>query len=322
MLHNFRTASRTAEDRAAALTALNTDIINLMNEGGVDRIAGDMEFRGKMAALIRESIADEFALTDPTPIFCNQRSASLGDKVEITKKHHNLRVVRYAPQSQPLIFSPVKSKYTVTTSMYELPWGIELFKIMTRQYEVSDLTTMAAQAMVRFNLQLVLTAINTACGVGAVDQRGRALRTVAGAADVTKTELDLALRRMGPGATIFGSRYALSPIFDFAGAQSENLKDELNARGVIGVYKGCKLVAVEDDYNEYAGSWTTIGSDPWEKLLFIASTEKGAVKIDRDLSALNFTKVDEEKAIVRSSERLDTGIFVDKPHRYHVIRTV
>jgi hypothetical protein len=125
---------------------------------------------------------------------------------------------------------------------------------------------------------------------------------------------------MGPGVTIFGSRYALDPIFTFTGALSINLADELNARGAVGTYRGAKLVAIEDDYNEYAASWTSINGVDWQKLLFIASPEKGAVKIERDLAALNWQNLDVEKAIVRSSERMDHGVFVDKPWRYHVIQ--
>ena len=273
-----------------------------------------------MAQLIREGVADVYALREPTPIFCDSRSARLGAKVEFTRKHNTLRVVKYAQGGQPMVFTPVKSKYTVSTSMFELPWGIELFKILTRQFTVADLTQMAGQAMIRHNVELVLTAINAACGVGATDQRGRALRTMASGADVTESEMKAGLRGMGPGDTIFGSRYALDPIFSFTGALSPNLADELNQRGLVGVYRGAKLVALEDDYNEYAGAWTSIGGVDRDKLLFIASPEKGAVLIERDLTPLNWQKLDEEKAIVRSSERLDHGIFVDKPWRYHVIQ--
>lgn len=322
MLHNFRVASgRSAEDRKAALEALNDDIIRRMTEGGVNSVA-ETAFAMKMAQLVREEIQDVFALQDPTAIFCNTRSARLGDKVEFTRKHNTLRVVKYAPQSQPLIFTPVKSKYTVSTSMWELPYGIELFKILTRQFTIADFTSMAGQAMIRHNLELVLTAINAACSTGAVDMRGLPLRTTAAASDVAQSELDAALRRMGPGVTIFGSRYALDPIFTFTGALTVDLANELNARGLVGTYRGAKLVAVEDSYNEYAASWTSIGGVDWQKLLFISAPEKGAVKIERDLSPLNWQKVDEEKAIFRSSERMDHGIFVDKPWRYHVIELV
>lgn len=318
MLHNFRVASgRSTETRQAAMEALNEDIIRRMTEGGVNNV-GEPAFLMKMAQLVREEIADVFALQDPTPIFCDRRSARLGDKVEFTRKHNTLRVVKYAPGGQPMVFTPVKSKYTVSTSMFELPWGIELFKILTRQFTVADLTQMAGQAMIRHNLEIVLTAIQAACN-GATDQHGRALYTTAGGSDVAENELKAALRRMGPGVTIFGSRYALDPIFTFTGAQSPNLADELNQRGLVGLYRGAKLVALEDDYNEYAAAFTSIGGVALEKLIFIASPEKGAVKIERDLAPLNWQKLDEEKAIVRSSERLDHGIFVDKPWRYHVI---
>jgi hypothetical protein len=318
MLHNFRVASaRSAEDRKAALEALNADIMDRMNQGGVNKV-GEPEFMFKLAQLVRQEISDVFALQDPTPIFCDSRNARLGDKVELTKKFNTLRVVKYAPGGQPMVFTPTKGKYTVSTSMFELPWGIELFKILTRQYTVADLTQMAGEAMIRHNLELVLTAINAAATGN--DPQGRPIRTSAGAADVSENEVIAALRRMGPGTTIFGSRYALDPIFGYAGAISPNLADELNSRGLVGFYRGAKLVAVEDQYNIYAQSWTTIGGVPWEKLLWLVGPVKGAVKIERDLSPLNWQKLDEEKAIVRSSERMDHGVFVTEPWRYHVIQ--
>lgn len=325
MLHNFRTAGRTAQEQKDVLTALNNDFIALMEKGGVSAIKAQPEFQMRAATLIREVIADRFAMTDMTPLFVDRRDARLGDKIEFTRKHNTLRVVRYAPQSQPLMYSPTKSKYTITTSSYELPFGLELIKVLTRQYEIADFVAHAAEAMVRHNVELTLNAINTACGVGAVDQRGRALRTVAAGADVTEAELKAAIRRMGPGTTIFGQRWALDPIFSFAGAQSEIKQDELANRGVVGLYRGCNLVAIQDDYNEYQAAFTKIGGTPkdLEKFIFLASpTEKGATLLERDLSPLNWEELDAEKALFRSSIRFDHGIFVDRPSLYHVIELV
>jgi hypothetical protein len=322
MLHNFRTASRTAAEQKEALTALNNDFIKLMEQGGVSAIKAQPEFQMKAATLIREVVADQFAMWDPTPIFTERRDARLGDKIEFAKKHNTLRVVRYAPQSQPLMYSPVKSKYTITTSSYELPYGIELIKILTRQFEIADFAQHAAQAMVRHSVDLVLTAINTACASGQNDIRGRALRTMAAGSDVTQAELNAAIRRMGPGTTIFGQRYALDPIFTFAGAQSLQTQEELHQRGVVGTYRGCNLVAVVDDYNEYITSFTKIGGKDIEKLLFLAGAEKGATLLERDLSPLNWEELDAEKALFRSSLRFDHGVFVDRPYLYHVIELV
>lgn len=316
-MHNFRRASRKPDEMKQALAALNDDIIRRMNEGGISKIA-EPEFKLKLATLVREAITDEFALQDMTPIFVTSREARLGDKIEFTRKHHGFRVVKYAPGGQPLIFTPTKSKYTVTTGAYDLPFGIELMKILLRQYEIADLTEMAGQALIRHNMELVLTAIDSACSVSATDQRGRALRTEAAGVDVAQDEIDEALRRMGPGVTIFGSRYALDPIFGY-GATSDNLKDELNQRGLLGTYRGARLVSVSDDYNEYAQKWTTINGVDWERLLIIAAPEKGGVKVERDLSALDWSDVSEEKALFRSSSRMDHGVFIDKPWRYHVI---
>jgi hypothetical protein len=317
-MHNFRVASSTAEQTSEKLEALNNDFIKLMEKGGVSAVKAEPRFLMNAAALIRESVTDTFAMTDPTPIFCERRDARLGDKVEIEKRFNTLRVVRYAPQSQPLIYTPTKGKDTVSTAMFELPFGIELFKVMTRQYKIEDFVADTAEALTRHNVELVLTAVNTACQVGATDAKGRALRSVIGAADVTKVELDKVLRRLGPGATIFGNRYALDPIFDF-GATTEVAKEEFRNRGQIGAYRGARMVGITDDYNEYYESWTTIGGKDWEKLLFVATPKKGATLLERDLSALAWEDLDAEKALFRSSIRFDHGIHVQAPYNYHVI---
>jgi hypothetical protein len=81
------------------------------------------------------------------------------------------------------------------------------------------------------------------------------------------------------------------------------------------------MVAVEDQYDVYRQSFTSIAGIDWEKLIWIsaAGSEKAGVLVERDLSALNWEDLDAEKAIFRSSNRFDHGVFIDKPHLAHVI---
>lgn len=321
MIDNFRKASVTPEKHKARLEAMNEDVIRLMTEGGVDAIQAEPKFKMNLAKLVRESVEDEFALTDPTAIFTERRTASLGDKIEVERKHNTLRVVKYSPQSQPLIFSPVKSKHTLSTTMYELAYGIQLIQVMTRQHTIQEFVQYAAQALTKHALKVVLTAIDTACGVGATDQRGRALRTVAAGADVTKTELDAALRRMGPGTRIFGARWALEAIMDFAQSNGgDNMKEEWIRRGFIGTYRGASLVSFEDDFDAYKQAFTSVNGVDLEKLIFIAAPQKGAIYLERDLNALQWSELDSKTATFEAGLRLDHGVFVDKPWRYHVIK--
>lgn len=325
MSHNFRVAKHSRDEMKEQMDTLNADMLKVLEQdGGVSALDADGQFKVRSGQLIRQVVTDTFSLTDPTPIFTERRDARLGDKVEFEQLVNTFRVVKYAPQSHPLTFTPRKSKYTVSTSSYELAFGIELMKVMTRQHTIGEMAQMAAQALTRHYVNLTLTAIDAACAAGNNDMRGRALRSnIVGGGDVTKTALDTQLRRMATynsGLTIFASKYALQPIFDF-GATTEISKEEFRTRGQIGVYRGAKLVAIEDDFNEYYGEWTSINGEPLEDLTFIAGSVPGATLLERDLSPLNWEKVDVEKAIFRTGIRFDHGIYVHKPWRYGVIET-
>jgi hypothetical protein len=133
MIHNFRTASVTRDQHDKVLDALQSDFTKLLDEGGVSAIRARPDFQMKAAKLLRERVIDAFSMSDPTPIFTERRDARLGDKVEFEKLLNTLRVVRYAPMSHPQVFTPRKEKYTITTAMQELAFGLPLQKILLRQ---------------------------------------------------------------------------------------------------------------------------------------------------------------------------------------------
>ncbi len=320
MNHNFRVASTSAEDRKAALAALDSDIVRLMNEGGAEAIEAEPKFRMKMAKLLRESVQDVVNIVDLTPVLTNSRTATLGDQIEVEVKHNTLKVVQYAPQSHPLVFSPTKSKYSVTTEMFELAWGIELFKVMTRQHTTEEFVGYAAEAIARHRQKFTLEAIDTA--VTGNDPRGRPMRTNSGSADIVQADLDAALRRMGTNVTIYGSRYALSPIFGFGATQGgDALKDEFIRRGIIGSYRGANMAVVEPDFHVFTQKWTEINGRDWEKLIFIVDkSDKPAVHFERDMNALQWSELDTKESVFAAGIRMSHGIFVDKPYRCHIIQ--
>lgn len=322
MKFNFRTASMSADQRREKLDALNADFLDILNNGGVGKLASEAGFQYKAAALFREVVLDTFAMTDPTPIFADTRPAALGDTVEFTRLINTLKVVKYAPMSQPLIFTPRKMKYTVSTAQYEQAVGIDLQSILTRQHTVAEFAAMSAEALMRHNVELVLTAVDTACAQGTTDIHGRDLSENIAGAEITKEALDAQIRRLGvyqSGVTIFGSRFALDPIFDF-GAVTEDLKNELNGRGLIGTYRGARIVAIQDDYNDWQNSFTKINGVEWDKLVFLAGATRGATLVERDISALNWQELNQEKAWFRTGVRFDHGIMVHSPWRYAVLR--
>lgn len=322
MLYNFAKASMTKDEAAQKMADVQADVMRLLNEGGVSAVDAETKWRAGAAALIREVIIDTFKMTDPTPIFTDRRDGTMGDHYEFERLINTLRVVEYSPQSEPQIFTPRKGKHAITTSAFELAYGIPLQKILNRQHTIGEFANMAAEAIRRHYVSLVLNAIDLSTKGGAVDLKGRALRTAAAGADVSKDELDAALRRMvafNEGVTIFGTRWALDPIFDIAAQAAYTIAEDLNQRGVIGVYRGAKLVELTDDENLFYQKWTQVNGVDMDKLLFIASGVKGATLMERNLSALNWQDMNVEKAQWRSGVRFDHGILVHSPYRYHVI---
>ena len=113
---NFRKASSSADTRTAKLAALNEDLVTILAKDGVGGLQARPDFQFKMAKLFRETVMDGFAMTDPTPIFTERREGELGNTYEFEKLINTFRVVKYAPGSDPQIFTPRKSKYTITTA--------------------------------------------------------------------------------------------------------------------------------------------------------------------------------------------------------------
>jgi hypothetical protein len=321
-LFNFATASVSKSDLDSRLEDIQKDAMRILQEGGVTAFAAEAKWRGEAAALVRQSVQDIFAMTDPTPIFTERRSGVYGDRYEFEELVNTLRVVEYAPNSLPQVFTPRKGVYTIKTAMYELAYGIELPKILSGQHSIGNFAQMAAEAQVRFMSNFTLTAIDKACAVGTTDLKGRALRTAAAGSDVQKTEIDAALRRMNAfnsGVTIFGSRYALDAIYNH-GATSDNLKDELNARGVIGRYRGARLVEMVDDHNMWTNNFAKVNGVDVDKLIFLASGTPGAILLDKDVSQLDWEELDQRKALWTSGVRMDMGLLVTRPWRYHVVQ--
>lgn len=323
-IYNFAAASVTRDELSQKLNDIQTDAMNIMAEGGISSLNANTAWRAGAAALIRESVVDGFKLFDPTPIFTERRELSQGDTYEFEKLIPTGRVVEYSPQSLPQTFTPRKAKWTISTSSYEYAFGIPMQKVLNKQHTIGSFAGMASQALTRFYSNLVLTAVNVACANGNTDLRGRGLRTMSAGANVVQADLDAALRRLatvGSGVTIFGSRWALQPIFDF-GATTESLKNELNARGQIGSYRGAKMVEITDQFNEFTAQFSKVSGIDLDKLIFLSvgSEAPGAVLLEKDLSALDWEILDPRSAQWSMGVRLEVGTLVHTPSRYHVIQ--
>lgn len=309
-IKGLRKAQRTVDEIKEAKEALREAFADYKKVG---QIAADPQFQFEVAELVRQLAVEQFNLTDPTPLFVNRQTAALGDTIELEDTVNTMRAVRRSPASHPVAFTPVKRKFPITTSQYDLPFAMDLEKILRNQLDPAVFVDHAAEALSRLFVETTLSAIDAAATGN--DHYGRALRqTVATTLD--QTTLDAALRALGDvnGDVFIAGRYfTLFPMLDFTGFSDVAL-DEIRRTGIIGQYKGARVVVLRDDFNWYYNS-ATIADDK----IYLGGAMKGAWLYERDVSALDYQSLDPEKAWLKSGFRTDFSVTVVQPWKYRVV---
>jgi hypothetical protein len=311
-MENFglRTASRTVDEIAEQKEALNKEFLKYDSVGA---IAADPKFQFEVAELVRQLAVDMFSLTDPTPLFVDRRDARLGDTIELEETINTMKAVRRHPASHPLAFTPTKRKYPITTLQYDLPFAMDLEKILRRQLDASVFVDHAAEALSRLYVETTLNAIDAAATGN--DHYSRAQRASV-ATSVDQTTLDGVLRSLGDvNSDIFiaARYYPLFPILGFTGYADVAL-EEIRKTGMIGTYKGARVVVLRDDFNWFYNS-ATIRDDR----IYIGGSNKGTLLYERDVSALQYQSMDTEKAWLKSGFRVDFSVNVIQPWKTRVI---
>mgnify|MGYP001217396651 FL=1 len=310
MIPGMRVAKRTKDELAEAKQAINESFKRFKSIG---EIVADTKFCYEVSELVRQVAVDEFNLSDPTPLFVNRASAQLGDTIEIEETVNTMKAIRRHPGSHPMAFTPTKRKTSITTKQYDLPFAMDLEKIIRRQVDPSVFAEHAAQALSRVYISTVLSAIDAAAT--GTDHYSRNLRATK-SGDVDATTLDGVLRSLGDvngDVFIAGRYYALFPITSFTGFSNE-LVNEIHATGLIGRYKGARVVVLQDDFNWYYNSATIPANR-----IYIGGGNKGAFLHERDVSALNYQSVDTERAWLKNGFRVDFGVTVLQPWKFRVI---
>lgn len=307
---NLRVASRTPDEIQEQKEALRTEFAKRTS---ISDIQADPKFVADVASLTRQLAEDMFDLSDPTPLFVNRKGALLGDTVELEETINTMKAVRRHPGSHPLAFTPTKRKYPLTSKQYDLPFYMDLEKILRRQSDPGVFVDHAAEALSRLYVETVLGAIDAACTGN--DHYGRALRSSV-ATSVDQTTLDAALRNLGDvnsDVFIAGRFYALFPVLGFTGFSDVAL-EEIRRTGMIGTYKGARVVVLRDDFNFFYNAATIP-----DNRLYLGGSDKGAWMLERDVSALSYSSLDPEKAILKNGFRVDMGVTVLQPWKYRVI---
>jgi len=310
MIEGLRQAKLTAGELQEHKDRLNEAVSEYTSVGA---LVADPKFLFQMAQLVRQIAVDQFDLTDPTPLFVNRASAELGETLELEETVNTMKAVRRHPGSHPLAFTPTKRKFPITTVQYDLPFAIDLEKIIRGQLDASVFADHAAEALSRVFVETTVAAIDAAATGN--DYYGRA-QSSSVATNIDLSTLDAAIRTLGDVNSdlfIAGRYHTLFPMLGFAGYADVAL-EELRATGMVGTYKGAKVIILRDDFNFFYGT----ASIPADKI-YLGGGRKGAWLHERDVSALEYQSLDTERAWLKTGFRLDFDVTVLQPYRYHVI---
>lgn len=309
----LRHASRDADEIRTAREALNEKIRSYKTVG---EIAADTKEVYVAAELIRQLVRDQVAITDPTPmLFEVKQGPGLGNQLEIKEFVNTAKVVERSLGAKPVTYTPSTKAIAVSLRDYDVNFAFELEQVLTGQMDAELWVDFMAEAVSRFKVSTGLSAIDTACAAGVQDAYGQNVRTSIATA-VNSTTLDAALKRLGDvnSDVVIAGRYsALFPILGFSGFSDAAL-EEIRQAGMIGTYKGAKIVVLRDSYDPFFGS-ALIPADR----IYLAGAKKGGVQYEEDMSRLDYAVIDQEEQHFRVGAKLRTSFVVHKPWTYHVI---
>lgn len=310
----LRTATRTKEDFDSAIEALNKQFNSYESIG---ELAADTKFTYKAGTLIRQLAEDKFRGSDPTDMILTRiTGAALGDWLEFEESVNTAKVVERSLGGKPRVFTPHKNVYPITPTDWRIDFGFELERVATGQIDVRIWVDQMAEAISRYYITSVLSALDTACASGVTDMYSRAVRTEV-ATNVDETSIDAALRRLGDvneDTIIMGRYYALYPIFKLTNSVNEIASEEFRQRGAIGKFRGATVVVLRDNYNPFFAS----SSIPADRI-YLTGSEKGGVLAETDMSSMNYSTVDPEEQHFRVGTKGRVAFTIFKPWRYHVI---
>lgn len=213
----------------------------------------------------------------------DEKTIGAGDKAAFKVRTGNIKAVIQAKGATAPRSQVADKQILVDTQEIAARPAINIIDLRAGRVNMADLIREANQAMTNKKLIMVENVLHTA-----IDDYGSPF--YATGTGVVKASLDAQLnyfRRLGP-VTILGDMAAVGQLAPLTGMAinsttyqfSGNMIDEHNNNGFIGNYNGCKVVAMENAYED--GATTPILATDWLYIL------PGAVNADmRNLKIVN-----------------------------------
>lgn len=315
----FKVASRTGDELKAHKAELNALFEKVkgangkLNPKGVKDI---QDARFEIAELIVQLLQDEMNVTDPTPWLAEPVTGDIKDDYIWQELHQDsaLRVVARSYGSKPLSQRLFFKEFGITTSHKEVAVEIPLEDVAAGRITPALVVEQMAQAINRYKVSMVCQAIDDGVAAGA-DQTGVSGYTLRYTGFST-ANLDKAidgLQDEADSVAVLARHIAIAPVIR-SGIVGDAMKNEVDSRGMIGTYHGASVVTLQDQYSRKLDGHT-ISPDRW----YVAAGRKGAILMDKDVSFLNYSLVDERTATFATGVRLEDGVLVYAPYRYRII---
>jgi len=314
---NFKIASRSTDELKVAKQELD-DLFAIVRgkNGRVDaRALKEIDSqRIEIAEAVVQLINDEIAVSDPTPMLVDVIDGTLGNDYVWQEIDSALRVVSRSPGSIPLSQGLTFTEYGVTTSQKEIAVEIPLEKIAVGRVTASQVTTLVAEAVNRYRIASILSAVDAGVPSGA-DRSGVTgwnLRY----SGLDHDNLDAAVDGMldeSESVTIFGRHAALAGIRTFDD-WADLVQADMQTRGQVGRYRGQPVLTLRDTTSKRVSEHLISA-----KKVYLAAAVKGAKYVQKDLGFLNWAEVDAKSATFGMGLRMEDGLLVFDPYRYRII---
>lgn len=316
-MHKFKTAKRTADERTAHKEKLNEVFARIGSKGKIDR-RGLKELndnRFEVAETIVSLISDELTVVDPTSLLLEQKDIAFVDKQIFQHLEGTLSVVNRSYGSKPLTQRLTASETTFSTSMKEINVALPLEELVGGRITASQIVDAMAFAIARFKVSMALDAIDsyitaTADNTGAT---GYQLRY----SGITRANLEKAvdgLRDDGETPTIFGRYIAMFPALRGFTGWGIAATDSLQQRGVVDTFNGAPIVTLADKYSRLTGGHQIAADRIW-----VAAGTKGGYFVEKDVSFLNYSFIDERTSTFETGLRIENGVYLFDRNKYRVI---
>jgi hypothetical protein len=276
----------------------------------------------QIGELIVTVINEQITVANPLPLIVDEVSTDWRNDYVWTEIQKSLRVDERSPGSKPLSQLPFSwSEYGMETTQREVAVEVPLETIAKGTITASMVTEVIATGVLRERITRITNALSDA--ITAIPDRtgvsGYNLRY----SGFTQANVDKAIDGLfdeSDTATAFGRYITLEPALRAftvsAGISDRSLgsDDAMFERGVIGVYHGCRFVAVRDQFSKVWGNQHLLS----KSLVWMVGAQKGAIYMTQDLSFLDWSELNTKNASFGTGFRFIDGLLVQDPYRYRI----